>query len=257
MRAPWSWPRIIAHRGGGALAPENTLAAIRKAAEMGFGGVEFDVMLSADAVPVVIHDETLERTTDGHGTVAGTPYDALARLDAGARFGPEFRGERIPSFAQAGKLCVELGLWANVEIKPAPGFERETGEAAARLARQWWHGKAPAPLLSSFQPAALEAARASAPELNRGYLTDRIESGWRKTAQQLECVSVNCNFKHLTAARAGEIRDAGYWLLCWTVNDTATARELFSWGVDGIFTDRLDLIPPDFAETRLQERVRP
>ena len=244
---PWPHPRILAHRGGGSLAPENTLAGIRKAAAMGFGAVEFDVMLSADAVPVLIHDETLERTTNGRGAVAGIPYDALARLDAGAWFSAEFRGERIPSFAQAGKLCVELGLWANVEIKPAPGFEHETGVAVGNLARQLWRGAALSPLLSSFQPAALEAARASAPELDRGYLTDRVERGWRAAAQQLGCVSVNCNSKYLTAAQAQEIRDAGYWLLCWTVNDAATARKLFDWGVDAIFTDRLDLIGPDFV----------
>src|SRR2546425_7902993 len=151
MREPWPYPRIIGHRGGGTLAPENTLAGIRKAATMGFGGVEFDVMLSADKVPLLIHDETLDRTTNGQGSVAATPYARLASLDAGAWFGPEYRGERVPTLEQAGKLCVELGLWANVEIKPAQGFERETGAAAAKLALELWRGASPAPLLSSFQ----------------------------------------------------------------------------------------------------------
>jgi glycerophosphoryl diester phosphodiesterase len=151
MQRPWPYPRIIAHRGGGTLAPENTLAGIRKAAEMGFGGVEFDVMLSADEVPVLIHDETLERTTNGHGSVAATPYATIARLDAGAWFGPKYQGERVPTFEQAGKLCVELGLWANVEIKPAPGFERETAAAAAKLAVELWRGgsRKPCCLLST------------------------------------------------------------------------------------------------------------
>src|SRR6266446_7771444 len=101
MQRPWPYPRVVGHRGGGALAPENTLAAIRGAAAMGFGGVEFDVMLSADRVPVLIHDETLERTTDGRGETSATPYAKLASLDAGAWFGTEFRGERVPSFEQA------------------------------------------------------------------------------------------------------------------------------------------------------------
>jgi glycerophosphoryl diester phosphodiesterase len=238
---------VVGHRGGGAFAPENTLAGIRKAAAMGFGGVEFDVMLSADKVPVLIHDETLERTTDGRGAVSATPCAKLASLDAGVWFGQEFRGERVPTLERAGRLCVELGLWANVEIKPARGFERETGAAAAKLALELWRGASPAPLLSSFQRASLQAARAAAPELDRGFLTDHIEPDWHETAQALRCVSVHCNCKHLTEAHAGEIRRAGYWLLCYTVNDPQTARRLFSWGVDAIFTDRLDLIPPDFS----------
>ena len=247
MRRPWPYSRVVGHRGGGAFAPENTLAGLRKAAAMGFSGVEFDVMLSADKIPVLIHDETLERTTDGRGTVAATPYAKLASLDAGAWFGREYLGERVPSFEQAGKLCVELGLWANVEIKPALGFESETGAIAAKLARELWRGAPCAPLLSSFQPAALEAASAAAPELQRGLLTDKIGEGWGTAAEDLGCVSIHSNCEHLTAEQAREIRGAGYWLLCYTVNDPDAARRLFSWGVDAIFTDRLDLIGPDFA----------
>ncbi len=250
MHRAWPYPRVVAHRGGGALAPENTLAGIRKTAAMGFEGVEFDVMLSADKVPLLIHDETLDRTTSGQGSVAATPYAKLAALDAGAWFGPEYRGERLPSLEQAGKLCVELGLWANLEIKPARGFERETAAFAAKLALELWQGVSPAPLLSSFERVSLETARAVAPQLDRGYLTDRVGQGWDEAARALGCVSVHCNCRHLTEAQAHEVRGAGYWLLCYTVNEPAMARRLFSWGVDAIFTDRLDLIPPDFAGPR-------
>ncbi len=196
---------------------------------------------------MLIHDETLDRTTSGQGSVSATPYARLASLDAGVRFGPEYRGERVPSFEQAGKLCAELGLWANIEIKPARGFERETAAATAKLALELWRGVSPAPLLSSFERVSLEIARAVAPQLDRGYLTDRIEPGWDETARALGCASVHCNCKFLTEAQADEVRGAGFWLLCYTVNEPATARRLFSWGVDAIFTDRLDLIPPDFA----------
>jgi len=243
----WPHPRIICHRGGGTLAPENTLAGIRKAAELGFGGVEFDVMLSADKIPVLIHDETLERTTDGRGSVAATAYARLACLDAGAWFDPAYRGERVPTLEQAAKTCVELGLWANVEIKPARGFERETASVAAKLVAELWAGTPPKPLLSSFHRTCLEAARAAAPEFELGYLTDRIERSWRESAQQLGCMSVHCNSEYLIEAQAHDVKRAGYWLLCYTVNDTDLARRLFSWGVDAIFTDRLDLFPPDFA----------
>jgi glycerophosphoryl diester phosphodiesterase len=244
---PWPHPRIIGHRGGGALAPENTLAGIRRAAELGFAGVEFDVMLTADKIPVLIHDETLERTTSGRGSVAAIPYARLAGLDAGSWFGPAYRDERVPAFEQAARICVELGLWANVEIKPASGFERETASVAVKLAGELWAGASKKPLLSSFHRTCLGVAQAAAPEFERGFLTDRIEQDWRETARQLGCVSVHCNFEHLTEVQADDVKRAGYGLLCYTVNDTAAARRLFSWGVDAIFTDRLDLFPPDFT----------
>ena len=214
---------------------------------MRFGGVEFDVMLSSDKVAVLMHDETLERTTNGRGSVAATPWAILAGLDAGARFGAQYRGERVPTFEEAGKLCIELELWANIEIKPASGFERDTAKIAATVAAELWAGASRKPLLSSFHEICLEVSRSVAPEFALGYLTDRVEPGWRESARRLGCASVNCNWEQLTEAQAREIKGAGYWLLCYTVNDADAARRLFSWGVDAIFTDRLDLFPPKLA----------
>jgi glycerophosphoryl diester phosphodiesterase len=244
VNAPWPYPRVIAHRGGGALAPENTLAGLRQAKALGFGAVEFDVMLSGDGVPILMHDEALERTTNGRGAVAATPYAALAALDAGGWFAPKFKGEPVPGFAAAARLCVELGLWANVEIKPARGHARDTGMVAARLASEIWRVAGSAPLLSSFETSALEAAREAAPQLQRGFLTDRLPARWRSHAERYGCVSVHCNHAHLDESAARSVRDAGYWLLCYTVNDAELARRLLRWGVDAIFTDRLDLIGP-------------
>jgi glycerophosphoryl diester phosphodiesterase len=243
---PWPHPRIVAHRGGGALAPENTLAGLRRAKALGFAAVEFDVMLSGDGVPILMHDETLERTTSGRGAVAATPYSTLAALDAGAKFGAAFAGEPVPAFAAAAKLCVELGLWANVEIKPAKGHARDTGRAAARLAAGTWRAAQSAPLLSSFDPDALDAAREAAPELDRGLLLEHVPADWRRRLERHACASLNCDHARLREADARAIRDAGYWLMCYTVNDADTARRLFDWGVDAVFTDRLDLIGPDF-----------
>jgi glycerophosphoryl diester phosphodiesterase len=243
---PWPHPRIIAHRGGGALAPENTLAGLRRARALGFAAVEFDVMLSGDGIPILMHDETLERTTDGRGEVAKTPYAALAALDAGSGFDREFGGEPVPAFAAAAELCLELELWANVEIKPAKGHARDTGAAAAQLAAGIWGTRPSAPLLSSFEPDALEAARETAPQLARGFLSDRVPAGWRGLLERYGCVSLHCNHASLTEAQARAVREAGYWLLCYTVNDADTARRLFGWGVDAVFTDRLDEIAPDF-----------
>jgi glycerophosphoryl diester phosphodiesterase len=243
---PWPYPHIIAHRGGGTLAPENTLAGMRKAKELGYAGVEFDVMLAADATPILMHDETLERTTSGSGAIAETAYRDMERLDAGSWFSPRHSGEPVPSFERAGRLCIELGLWADIEIKPAKGFETQTGKAAALLAHELWRSAPVQPLLSSFQPASLAAARKAVPELPRGALTKSIPPDWEYWMQKLGCVSLHCDYRLLLPQQARAVRDAGYWLLCYTVNDPAIVRLLFDWGVDAVVTDRLDLIPPDF-----------
>ncbi len=235
----WPYPRIVAHRGGGALAPENTLGAIRLGASMGFKGVEFDVMLAGDGTPVVIHNETVDRTTDGHGEVPKMTYAELSRLKIGEK-------EKIPKFEEAGQLCRELGVWANVEIKPANGYERATGLAVAPMARELWRGAALPPVLSSFSVAALEAAREAAPELPRGYLVDKVPDDWRDTMKRLGCVALHCNFKALNEKLAADIHQAGHSILLWTVNDPSEARRFLAMGADCLVTDALDRIGPDF-----------
>jgi len=235
----WPYPRVLAHRGGGALAPENTLGAIRRGAALGFRGVEFDVMLAGDGTPVLIHDETVDRTTDGRGAVSAMSYAELAKFSIEGK-------ERIPTFEQAVRLCRELGLWANVEIKPALGYERRTGEAVARAARELWRGAPLAPVLSSFSPVALAAAAAAVPELPRGMLGGRIPKHWRELMRDLGCVALHCNYRALTARIAAEAHAGGYAVLCWTVNDLRSARKLLRWGADCLVTDRIDRIGPEF-----------
>jgi glycerophosphoryl diester phosphodiesterase len=235
----WPYPRIVAHRGGGTLAPENTLAAIRLGAAMGFKGVEFDVMLAGDGTPVVIHDETVDRTTNGKGSVPSMSFAELSSLVID-------KNEKIPSYEGAVKLCRELGLWANVEIKPAKGHEKATGDAVARLTRELWKGAPVAPLLSSFAPEALAAAQEAAPELLRGGLCDKLPEGWRGILKQLGCSAVHLNYKHLNGKLAADIHEAGYAILLWTVNDVAEARRLLAIGADCLVTDALDRIGPDF-----------
>lgn len=243
----WRCPRLIAHRGGGALAPENTLAGLRMAAQHGYRGVEFDVMLSGDGTPILIHDETLERTTNGFGRVAETTDAELARLDAGSWHGAHFAGEPIPAFADAVELCLALGLWANVEIKPAHGAEAETGRKAAALAREMWAGAELPPLLSSFSVEALEAAREAAPELPRGLLYDAVPANWRMEFMRLGCASLHCDARRLTSALLAETKAAGVPVVVYTVNDIEEAERLLRFGVAAVITDRIDLIPPDLA----------
>ena len=235
----WPYPRIVAHRGGGSLAPENTLGAIRLGASMGFKGVEFDVMLAGDGTPVVIHDETVDRTTNGRGEVSGMTYLELSSFKTQNE-------EKIPRYEEVVALCRELGLWANVEIKPARGHERATGDAVARKTRDLWKGAPLMPLLSSFSIEALEAAQAAAPELPRGGLVDKVPDGWRAIMKRLGCTALHCNYKALNGKLAADLHEAGYAILLWTVNDPSEARRLLAIGANCLVTDALDRIGPDF-----------
>src|SRR5215510_3908468 len=158
-----SVPRLIGHRGAKLTSPENTLGGIRQAKKEGANWVEFDVKLTADGQAVLIHDETVDRTTDGKGLVRQMTVAELRRFDAGVRFGPAWRGERIPTLVEALSLMAELDMGFNLEVKPCPGREAETARVAlAELARHWPRER-PVPVISSFKPAALAAAREAAP----------------------------------------------------------------------------------------------
>ncbi len=243
--SPWIYSRYIAHRCGGALAPENTLAGLHLAARLGFRAVEFDVMLSADGMPLLIHDETLERTTDGSGRVPETPLVRLGQLDAGHWHHRAFAGERLPTLQQALAACRELGLAANIEIKPAAGLEMETGTVVARLIERSARDYASVPLLfSSFSELALASARVAAPALPRALLVENVPADWQPRLQALECRALHCAAKHLQPEQAAEIGAAGYPLACYTVNRREDATRLFAAGVAAIFTDRLDLFDP-------------
>jgi glycerophosphoryl diester phosphodiesterase len=253
----WPYPRVLAHRGGGAFAPENTIAAIRTGRERGFRGVEFDVTLCADGELVLIHDATLDRTTDGTGPVAERSWAELAGLDAGRWFSADFAGERIPRLTEAIGFCRSHQVWINAEIKPAAGAERQTGEAVAlSVARAFadlaHEGSGPAPqlpLLSSFSVEALAAAREAAPGVPRGLLCRRIAPDWREQLQRLQCVALHCDHRSLDATAIHEVRSAGYWLFCYTVNDRHRANQLARWGIDALCTDRLDRIEPALLDS--------
>ena len=237
----WSLPRVFAHRCGGSLAPENTLAGLRIAAALGLKAVEFDVMLSADGTPWLIHDETLERTTNGAGRVCDTGDAVLQGLDAGSYQHRSFAGEPLPSFEAIAALCRELGLMANVEIKPATGFEAITGEVVARRILELWQG-APLPLVSSFSDVALEAARRVAPQLPLGYLWVRPPADWQSRIEALGVFSLHCSAREIDDSVIQLATEAGIPVLCWTVNNRREAESLLKRGVTSVFSDRIDTV---------------
>jgi len=249
----WPYPRVLAHRGGGTLAPENTLAGLREGLTRGYRAIEYDIMLARDGVPVVMHDPYLGRTVAGSGNVFDYDAAELALLDAGGWFAREHEGEPVPLFVEFAGFCKAHGVWMNMEIKPAPEYDIETGGTVARIAAALFADEIAAgemarvPLLSSFSMLALEAAREVAPQVPRACLMSELPPDWERRAQAVEAVAIHTNHRHLTPQLAQEVRAAGYGLFCYTVNDPARARELLSWGVEAFCTDRIDLIGADFA----------
>jgi glycerophosphoryl diester phosphodiesterase len=233
---------VFGHRGAAALAPENTLAGLRAAAAMGVRWIEIDVQLTADRHPVVIHDFTLDRTTDGHGRVARARLERLAGLDAGAWFGGDFRGERLPTLAAAIGVMAELGLTANFEIKAGPARAALAGRIIVEAIAQLWPRTRPPPVVSSFSGRALAAARRARRDIPRALLMSRPTPGWARRARALECAAVHVSHAALDANRVATIRKAGFPVRCYTVNDRGRAELLRSWGVAGVFTDRPDIL---------------
>jgi len=135
MTPNWPYPAIVAHRGGGSLAPENTLAAIDVGAHHGHRMIEFDAKLSQDGQIFLLHDDTLERTSNGWGVAGDLPWDKLVGLDVGSWYSRQFRGERLPLLSEVAKRCAQYGMAANIEIKPTTGCEDQTGRVVALAAR--------------------------------------------------------------------------------------------------------------------------
>jgi glycerophosphoryl diester phosphodiesterase len=241
---PWPYPRWVAHRGAGKLAPENTLAAFRLGAAHGYRMFECDAKLSADGVAFLMHDAELDRTTNGHGIGGEQPWSALSQLDAGGWHSRAFAGEPLATLENLARFCLASNHLLNIEIKPTPGTERETGEAVARQAARLWQGAAIAPLLTSFQVDSLKGAHAVEPGLPRGLLLDKLWNGWLEAATGLECAAIVCNHKLWDADTVAQVHGAGMRALSYTVNDEQAAQRLIALGTDGIITDRVDLFSP-------------
>jgi glycerophosphoryl diester phosphodiesterase len=245
--ADWPLPLWIAHRGAGKLAPENTLAAFRVGAAHGYRAFECDVKLSADGVPFLLHDTTLDRTTSERGVAGERDWAELSRIDAGGWHSRAYAGEPMPSLDAVARYVQRNGFALNIEVKPTPGFEHTTGRAIGEACLRMWPEAAVSTLLSSFRPDALQGARDAAPGLPRALLVDTLWQGWFEMAQALQCVAVVTNHKLMDAALIEQLRGAGLRALCYTVNDPAEARRLVALGIDGIITDAVDRFSPGLA----------
>lgn len=246
----WPYPIWFAHRGAGHLAPENTLAAFRQGAACGFRAFECDVKLSADGIPYLMHDDTLLRTTGDEAPAGALDWNEISLLDAGSWHGRRYAGEPPASLEAVAAFCLNNAYVINIEIKPMPGDEARTGDVVALEVQALWKdavegGFAVWPLLSSFQPEALAAARIVAPELPRALLLERLSPDCFEVAERLDCAAVILERDLISPALVERLQKEGLRVLAYTVNDADDAQQLLEWGIDGIITDEVDQFVPD------------
>ena len=240
----WPYPFWIAHRGAGRLAPENTLAAFRVGASHGYRAFECDVKLSADGVPFLLHDATLDRTSSGRGAAALLDWSALSQLDAGSWHSRGHAGEPLPRLGGVAAYCQRNGFALDIEIKPTPGDEARTGRVVAAEAARLWAGHAVPPLLSSFSADALRSARGADGQLPRALLLDALDDAWLERAVALACAAVVTQHDLMQAAVVERLHAAGLRALVYTVDDAAEAERLTALRIDGIITDAVDRFSP-------------
>jgi glycerophosphoryl diester phosphodiesterase len=233
--------RVIAHRGFSAAAPENTLAAIEAAIRIGADMVEIDVTLSADGHVIVIHDETLDRTTDGSGEVARLTLSELEGLDAGSWFDPRFAGERIPTLDEVVAL-VRNRILLNVEIKSEAVGRGIAGKVVAAIRE---HEMTDQVIVSSFSPEALRKMRALAPEIRTAVLYNTEHHRGRDVVEivaDLGASAFNIKRQRLTRRMHRRCREHGIPVGIYTVNEPRRMRRMVARSVDAIFTDHPDLL---------------
>ncbi|MBM08308.1 MAG: glycerophosphoryl diester phosphodiesterase [Magnetovibrio sp.] len=235
-------PRVLGHRGAAGYAPENTLASIRYAAQLGVKWIEIDARLTFDEVPVVFHDDRLGRTTNGRGSLSKKLLAEISELDAGAWFGSSFVRQRIPTLLDALEEIERLGLGLNLELKCSPGKEKETGRIMASVLQSFWSPKLPVPVVSSFKAAALSAFSEVAPNFKRALIVHRLPKDWLPIGQLLGVSAIHCDCRYLKHNQVRNIRQHGLAVRCFTVNQAEIAARLFSWGVTSVFSDFPDQI---------------
>lgn len=229
---------IFAHRGASFHCPENTMAAFLKAKQLGADGIELDVQLSADEVPVVIHDYTLHRTTNGYGNVAAKTVVELKQLDAGSWFSREFHNETIPTLNEVLRWAKNTNLQINIELK-SRGLQSNLEKQVCELVLK--HKLDKRVFISSFWKSSLKTVKQICPKLATALLVDRPSSNIITTAKQLKVEAIHPNYKYVTKAFVEEIKRHQLQIRPYTVNEKMKIASLCKWKVDAVITDRPDL----------------
>jgi len=238
----FSLPTIVGHRGVTETGPENTLGAIERAADEGATWVEFDVQLSGDNIPLVIHDETLDRTTDGAGRLIDRSAASLTSLDAGKWFHKKFEGQKIPTFLEIVDLCDHLGLGMNIEIKPGLGDHAGTTAAALKDLEKFNWKDTSRLLISSFEHQSLVTAHQLAPAIPRGYLLHEIPSNWLMLLREIEATTLHSNYETFSMRHQELIQAEGYPIMLYSVDTPQAALRMLNRGVETLCTGTPALI---------------
>ena len=243
-------PLVFAHRGAKRVAPENTLPAFEAARRLGADGIELDVQYSSDGKLVIVHDLTLEKTTNGTGRVTARTFEELRELDAGATFGPEFAGTRIPTLDEA--LETAAGeLLVNIELKSLDITGASIGVDVVEVVRR--HNMADAVVISSFNPFALRRSRQAGPELEHALLLSNDTAGWTRwelTLRHSRADGVHPELPMTTAKYVQTAHRRGFPVRVWTVNEEADMGQVAAFGVDAIITDAPDVALAVLAAAR-------
>ncbi len=229
-------PKIIGHRGSSGQAPENTLASLHLAGQQGIKWVEIDVMLSSDGIPIIFHDDYLSRTTNGEGLIHKTSLEQLKQLDAGSWKGEEYRQQSIPTLLEAIEVICQYKMGLNLELKPCEGLEEETTAACIQVLKRYWPTDLPL-LLSSFNYFSLTSAKELWPEVERGYNVSAIPKAWRSRLEHLGCKGLHIHQPFFDADQVRQVKESGYKVLAFTINNESLALQLFSQGLDAVFSD--------------------
>jgi glycerophosphoryl diester phosphodiesterase len=257
----WPYPRVISHRGGGNLAPENTIVAIETGCKIGIPAVEFDVMLSGDNVPMLMHDEEMERTVDPQShcykkQFNTQPSTLLINVNVGTYFGSKFASVCIPTFREVLEYCLKNKVFMNIEIKPASGCDENTALITMNLVIEYYDRLKElgvAPIVSSFSFDALKVAKKIAPHIPRGFLIHSPlpeTRNWLDHVKEVEPFALHLNHEVLEKTTVSQVKELGYAVFCYTVNSLERAEELLSWGVDCLCTDEIEAFAPLAARLR-------
>ncbi len=239
---PLNFPKVIGHRGAAGYAPENSLESIKTAADLGVKWIELDVKLTKDEVPIIFHDDSLDRTTNAHGNVKDMLFEDIKQLECGSWYGESFSGIAIPSLEEVIELLINLDLGLNLEIKACEGREVETAEVALDLLSHYWDNHDNL-LISSFSHVSLQTAMDVANDWHRGFLMEgEIPENWKDLADFLDVSTINIDGNKVTKEQVEEFMEFEKPILAYTINDPMKARELQRWGVDGFFSDTPDII---------------
>lgn len=228
---------ITGHRGAASLAPENTLVSIEQAAKAGASWVEIDTQLSADGIPMVFHDRTVDRCTNGAGNIADLDLTALKALDAGSWFGSEFIGTSIPTLSEALDKCLELDLTLNLEIKiyDDKAIKPLVDQVIALIKQKDFPSEKL--LISSFKKDALSQCQELMPEVRRGFICEVWNDFSLESLKSLDLYSIHIDHRILDEKTAKAIKDSGAVLKIWTLNDPQLTSKYLNLGVDNIITD--------------------